>query len=315
MENRAHAIATGLFALLLGGALVLALWWFSEDREATREYLLASTGSVNGLNVQAAVRYRGMLAGRVTDIAIDPQDARRLLVKIRIRADLPITRSTRASLGTQGVTGLAYIQLEERGSDATPLTAEDGQLPVIVLNSGLIDQIADHALAAAQRFKEVADRISLVFDETTTERLRKSLERLESAIAGIDRTFKDAPATLAAISAAFNDENLGRLAATLDNLERTTGAAEPTIAEMRVLLERLTAMSERVDRAALAAGDGLIDGTLPQLNELLRELTATSRRLGRLIEEVESSPQMLLTGPGERAPGPGEPGFTVNSPR
>ena len=81
MENRAHAIATGLFALLLGGALVLALWWFSEDREATREYLLASTGSVNGLNVQAAVRYRGMLAGRVTDIAIDPQDARRLLVK------------------------------------------------------------------------------------------------------------------------------------------------------------------------------------------------------------------------------------------
>lgn len=315
MENRAHAIATGLFALLLGGALVLALWWFSEDREATREYLLASTGSVNGLNVQAAVRYRGMLAGRVTDIAIDPRDARRLLVKIRIRADLPITRSTRASLGTQGVTGLAYIQLEERGTDTTPLTAEDGQLPVIVLNSGLIDQIADHALAAAQRFKEVADRISLIFDETTTERLRRSLEGLESAIGGIDRTFKDAPSTLAAISAAFNDENLGRLAATLDNLERTTGAAEPTIAEMRVLLERLTAMSERVDRAAVAAGDGLIDGTLPQLNELLRELTSTSRRLGRLIEEVESSPQMLLTGPGERAPGPGEPGFSASSPR
>lgn len=309
MENRAHAIATGLFALFMGAALVLALWWFAEDREATRDYLLVSDSSVNGLNVQARVRYRGMSAGSVSDIRIDPRDPTKILVQIRIRADLPVTRSTRASLGTQGVTGLAYVQLDERGTDSTPLQGENGELPRIELEAGLVDLITDTALAAARQFKDISDRIAVLFNDTNAARLRASLERLESAIAGIDRTFADAPGTLAAIEAAFSDDNLGRLSATLDNLERTTGAAEPAVAEMRVLLERLTGMAERVDRAAVAAGDGLIDNTLPQLNELLRELTVTSRRLGHLIEEVETTPQVLLTGPAERIPGPGESGF------
>ena len=63
MESRAHAIATGLFAILLGTALVGALWWFSDKREVTREVVLVTTGSVNGLNPQATVRYRGIVAG------------------------------------------------------------------------------------------------------------------------------------------------------------------------------------------------------------------------------------------------------------
>lgn len=309
MENRAHAIATGLFALFMGAALVLALWWFAEDREATRDYVLVSESTVDGLNVQARVRYRGMSAGSVTDIRIDPENPRQLLVLISIRADLPVTRSTRATLGTQGVTGLAYVQLDERGTDPTPLAGENGEPPRIVLEPGLMDQIADNALAAAMRFKVVADRISVLFNDTNAERLGASLARLESAIAGIDRTFADAPATLAAIKAAFNDDNLGRLAATLDNLERTTEAAAPAVAEIRVLIERLSLTAERIDRTATAAGDSLVDGTLPQLNELLRELTVTSRQLGHFIEEFESSPQVLLTGPAERVPGPGEAGF------
>jgi phospholipid/cholesterol/gamma-HCH transport system substrate-binding protein len=64
-----------------------------------------------------------------------------------------------------------------------------------------------------------------------------------------------------------------------------------------------------LDAAASATGDGLIENTLPQLNGLLKELTATSRRFGSLIEEVQASPQMLLSGRSRRLPGPGEDGF------
>lgn len=309
MENRAHAIATGFFALFLCSALVLSLWWFSEDRELTRDYELVSTSTVNGLNVQARVRYRGMSAGSVTDIGIDPANPAQILVRIRIRADLPITENTRATLGTQGVTGLAYVQLDEFGEGGGPLQANGDAPPRLVLESGVMDQIADNALAAAKRFKDVADQIAVLFNEDNAGRLRNSLERLESAIAGVDATFADAPATLAAIRSAFSAQNMKSLTSTLNNLERTSAAAEPAILEIRKLLAQLTAMSERVDRAASATGDSLIDGTLPQLNALLSDLTATSRRLGHLIEEVEATPQMLITGPAPRAPGPGEAGF------
>jgi phospholipid/cholesterol/gamma-HCH transport system substrate-binding protein len=309
MENRAHALAAGLFALILGGAMVVALWWFSQNREPTREYILVSRGTINGLNVQARVRYRGMAAGSVSAIGLDPDDARNLLVRIRLRENLPITRGTRATLGTQGVTGLAFIQLDDRGADPTPLVSEDGSPPRIALEPGLIDQISDRALQAAERIHVVADRVAAMFDEPNTARLARTLERLESAAVGMDRTFAELPDAVSAIRQALSQQNVARLSATLANLERASGEAAPAAVEIRALVGRVDQLSRRLDTAASAAGEGLVDGTLPQLNTLLRELTSTSRRLGHLLEEVDARPQVLLTGREAREPGPGEGGF------
>ena len=309
MENRAHALAAGLFTLLLGAALVLSLWWFSDGREATREYLLVSSGNVTGLNPQATVRYRGILAGQVADIRIDPQDPRNVLVEIELRADLPVTRGTRARLGYQGVTGLAFVQLTDSGRDPTPLEADGEGPPRLRLEPGLMDQITDTTLDALERFRTIADKIAPFFDDANLARLTATLARLESAAVGIDRTFADAPQTLAAIRAVLNPTNMERLAATLDNLERASAESGPAITELRELMRRLQGMAERVDAAATVAGDGLLDGTLPQLNVLLKELTVTTRRMGRLIEEVEAAPQLLVTGRSPRPPGPGETGF------
>jgi phospholipid/cholesterol/gamma-HCH transport system substrate-binding protein len=46
-----------------------------------------------------------------------------VLVTVRIRADLPITQGTRARLATQGVTGLAFIALDDSGENAAPASA------------------------------------------------------------------------------------------------------------------------------------------------------------------------------------------------
>lgn len=309
MESRAHALAAGLFALILGGAMVVALWWFSQNRQPTREYVLVSRGTVNGLNVQARVRYRGMAAGTVSAIDIDPADARNLLVRIRLRADLPVTRGTRATLGTQGVTGLAFIQLDDRGADPAPLVSEDGDPPRIALEPGLIEQIGDRALQAAERIRVVADRVAAMFDDEAAARLGRTLQRLESAASGMDRTFNELPRTVAALRDVLNPQNVARLTTTLANLERASGEAAPAAAEIRALVARLDQLAAHADKAAAVAGEGLVEGTLPQVNDLLREITSTSRRLGRLLEEVESTPQVLLTGREATEPGPGETGF------
>ncbi|MBN8442974.1 MAG: MCE family protein [Dechloromonas sp.] len=309
MESRAHALAAGLFALILGGAMVVALWWFSQNRQPTREYVLVSRGTVNGLNVQARVRYRGMAAGTVSAIDIDPADARNLLVRIRLRADMPVTRGTRATLGTQGVTGLAFIQLDDRGTDPAPLVSEDGDPPRIALEPGLIEQIGDRALQAAERIRVVADRVAAMFDDEAAARLGRTLQRLESAASGMDRTFNELPRTVAALRDVLNPQNVARLTTTLANLERASGEAAPAAAEIRALVARLDQLAAHADKAAAVAGEGLVEGTLPQVNDLLREITSTSRRLGRLLEEVESTPQVLLTGREATEPGPGETGF------
>jgi phospholipid/cholesterol/gamma-HCH transport system substrate-binding protein len=314
MENRAHALAAGLFALLLGAALAVALWWFSDERDATQDYLLVSNGNVTGLNVQAQVRYRGISAGKVMDIRVDPANPRYILVTVRIRPDLPVTRGTTASLGYQGVTGLAYVQLDDRGNDPAPLQAAAGELPRIALQPGLVDQVTDAALEAVERFREMANRSAAFFDEANLERFTRTLTRLESAADGVDRTFKVAPEAFAAVRDTLSPENMRRFSATLDNLEKASAETGPAVAELRALMGRVDGMAQRLDQAAEAASDGLLDDTLPHLNELLAELVTTTRRLGRLIEEVEASPQMLLLGRGDQAPGPGEAGFAAALP-
>lgn len=306
MESRSHAIAAGLFAILLSAGLVLALWWFSDKREVTREVVLVTSGSVNGLNPQATVRYRGIVAGKVAGIRLDPDNAREVLVTARIRADLPITRGTRARLATQGVTGLAFISLEDNGESPEPLA---GEPPRIRLAPGLLDEVSAASLQTLARVRELAERLAGLASPDNLARIERTLSHLERSSQGLERTLQEAPQTLAAVRQVFSKDNLARISRSLDNLERLSGEALPLAREGRTLLTRLQAVSERIDTLAGATGEGVATSTLPRLNGLLQELTSTSRQLSDLLDEIDNSPQLLLLGRGKPVPGPGEAGF------
>ena len=309
MENRSHAIAAGLFAIVLGVGVVVALWWFSDKREPTRDVLLVSSGSVNGLNPQATVRYRGIVAGKVAAIGLDPANPRELLVTARIRADLPITRGTRARLATQGVTGLAFIALDDAGDDPLPLAGEGGAPPRLRLAPGLVDQVADVSVQTLQKVHELADRLTTLAAPANIARIERTLANLESSSHGLDRTLKEAPQTLAALRQVVGKDNLARLARTLDNLERLSADAAPLARDGRSLVVKLQGVGERIDSLVGTTGEGLASSTLPRLNVLLQELTTTSRQLSDLLDEIDDSPQLLLLGRRKPPPGPGEAGF------
>ena len=131
MENRAYALAAGLFTLLLGLAAAGLIWWLGQNKQDVAYYILEGRDNVTGLNAQAAVRYRGIRAGQVENIDIDAKDRRLILVRISLDARYPLTAGTVAKLNTQGVTGLAYIQLEDDGNDTRPLVGKDGETPRI----------------------------------------------------------------------------------------------------------------------------------------------------------------------------------------
>jgi energy-coupling factor transporter ATP-binding protein EcfA2 len=113
----------GIFTILLGIAAAIAIWWLGQSDDATTSYLLETRRNVTGLNVQAQVRYRGIRAGKVESIEPDPKDPRVMLVTINIDSRFKLTRAARPTLGYQGVTGLAYVLIEDDGSSAEPLLA------------------------------------------------------------------------------------------------------------------------------------------------------------------------------------------------
>lgn len=309
MESRSHALVAGLFALVFGVGVVLALWWFSDQRDKTRDIVLVSEGSVNGLNVQSTVRYRGIAAGKVASIALDPEDPRKLLVKARIRADLPITLHTRARLASQGVTGLAFVALDDPGDDPRPLQGEGGKPPRLPLGPGLVDQVADASVQTLKEVRELATRFSQLASPDNLARIERTLAKLESASEGLDKTLKETPQTLAAVRSIASKENLARISRSLDNLERMSAEAAPLVKDGRSLVVRLESVGARIETLVGSTGEGIATNTLPRLNVLLQELTVTSRQLSGLLDEIDDSPQLLLLGRRKPKPGPGEAGF------
>ncbi|MBL0285285.1 MAG: MCE family protein [Zoogloea sp.] len=315
MESRSHALAAGLFAIFLSLGIALALWWFSDGRESTREVLLVSSGSVNGLNPQATVRYRGIIAGKVASIALDPANPHDLLVTARIRTDLPITKGTRARLASQGVTGLAFIALDDSGDNPEPLSGEAGGPPRLRLAPGIVDEVTEASLQTLKRVRELAERLALLAAPDNLARVERTLAHLESSSQGLDRSLKEVPQTLAAVRQVFSKDNLAHITRSLDNIERLSADAVPLAREGRSLIVKLQTLGERVDSLAGTTGEGLVTNTLPRVNVLLQELTVTSRQLSDLLDEIDNSPQLLLLGRRKPPPGPGEAGFQAGEGR
>jgi phospholipid/cholesterol/gamma-HCH transport system substrate-binding protein len=94
MENRAHALAAGIFTILLGIAAAIAIWWLGQSDESTTRYVLETRRNVTGLNVQAQVRYRGIRAGKVQAIEPDDGDPRVILVTIDMDSRFKLTRGS-----------------------------------------------------------------------------------------------------------------------------------------------------------------------------------------------------------------------------
>ena len=307
MENRAHALIAGLFMVLLGIAAVGAFWWLGHPRQAVNHYILETSGNVTGLNMQAPVRYRGIRAGRVEDITTDDKNPRLILVTISLDRRFRLTRGTTAQLNTQGITGLAYVELEDDGSDPVPLTQTDDQLPRIALQPSLLDQLGNHAGDIAAQASEVAVRLNRLLDDRNLGNLSRSLDNLAAA----SEALKQLPPVVASLRETLSDENIKHLTTALARLDAASGQAEPLARELRAMVQKLTDVAGRLDQLTGTAGGELTATTLPRVNALVSQLSENSHQLSRLLDNVERNPRSLLFGRGMPAPGPGEAGFVA----
>lgn len=73
MENRAYALITGLFILVLGSAVVGGVLWLGSSAEALSPYVVVSDDSVSGLVEHSTVMYRGVHVGQVSSMREKPE--------------------------------------------------------------------------------------------------------------------------------------------------------------------------------------------------------------------------------------------------
>jgi len=341
MENKAHAIAAGLFVLVVSAMLVALAAWLTRDTGVRREFAISSHEAVNGLQPQAAVRYRGVPVGKVTAIGFDPRTPGNVLVRIAVDDTAPITRSTFATLGFQGVTGLAFIQLDDSGESKVALETGNGEPARIPMRSNLLSRLSEQGEAILARVEQTSERVNLLLSPQNQQQMmatingigqaaasaRQLSERMQQLAGGIDLVVRaqfgpdrvSVPQFVEQANATLQEATvtLKSLQKTSDGVDQTTAEFRRTAAELTRVAERLTAQGGLVDRLAegatamTAAGQSFNAGTLPRLNRTSDEATRTVRQVTRVVNAVGDNPQALIFGAGAAAPGPGEPGFVA----
>ncbi|HVY07825.1 MAG TPA: MlaD family protein [Burkholderiales bacterium] len=309
MENRSYALFTGLFTILLGAALVTSFIWFRGDSKSFSHYLVVSKFPVNGLNRQAVVRFRGVEVGKVDDISIDTQDSQTILVRVSLDDSVPITQGTFAQLGYQGLTGIAYVVLDDDGTNHAPLKAKDGGLARIEVRGNVFDDLAQSSKALLQQAGDLLDRLNKIASETNQTRIETTLANFEKASAQLEPALRAIPEVTERAKKFLGEDNQASLSRSLANIEQATNAVGPVVEDSRKALATIRRLSEKLDKFGSELTSEINEGTLPRINQLVEQLGQDSQDIHRLVLQIEREPQSLVFGRPRPQPGPGEPGF------
>lgn len=325
MENKFHAIAAGTFVLLLVAMLIAMAVWLTRDNSSQRLYEISSKESVTGLQSQAGVRYKGVQVGRVTAITLDPQTYGNVLVRIAVNEDAPVTASTFASLGFQGVTGLAFVQLDDNGESTTSLATSMTHPARIPMRAGMVSRLTEQGGKLLTQLEQASQRVNLLLAPDKQQAMLTAVNNLSQAAAGIGQLTRHADQMFTG-TGPDGSPSLPHMAAQLDTTlkvmqgasERLKDSAESvknSAERFRLTNVRISEPGGTLDKIArsaeaLAVSTATLNATLlPRLGRTSEEATRTVRQFGRLADGLVEQPQSLILGKGAGEPGPGESGF------
>lgn len=313
MENKAHALAAGLFLLLLGLALAASVSWFQGDRTERVHYTVVARSGVPGLNLKAPVKLRGVEVGWVESIRFDPEDPRQILVDIAVDAAAPVSRQTHAQLGLQGVTGLSFISLEEADGNAPLQRAQPGAR--LALRPTLLDRLAESGPGLIAGFAETAKRLNALLSDDNRAQLGQTLAGLQQAADDTRRLMAALQPGARELPALLKDAD-----ATARRAEAALARIEALAADGQLLARDLRARTQALDELQAAAAQvqatsrhlelALVGETAPRTRPVLADVSAASRSIERAADALGDQPQSLIFGRGAQPPGPGEAGFS-----
>jgi phospholipid/cholesterol/gamma-HCH transport system substrate-binding protein len=286
VETKVNFAVVGAFVLLLGAALIGGVLWLSSEksyRKAFDTYLVYMEESVSGLNPDAPVRYRGVQVGHVRHIALAPGNVEKVELTLDIERGAPIKQDTVAVLRTQGLTGIAHVELEGGTRDSPPLQALAGEnYPMIPAGPSLLVRMEDAVTTLMDSLTRSTENMNALLDEGN----RASLKQTLASLALVSRT-------LAARSEAI-DAGVANAARTMENTARLSGEISELVESIRRSTEAFDRMSNEGSRA------------MPETRQLIAELRELTGSLRRFSDQLERNPAILVHGKPAAKAGPGE---------
>lgn len=309
MESKSHALIAGVFTVLLAALATALALWLGKDQIQRNSYTIATKLKVSGLNVQAAVRYKGIKVGKITDVDFDAKNPGQLLIQLDVVSDTPVTQSTYATLGYQGVTGIAYIELDDDGSQPAALTPDKLGIAKIPLRPGLLQDLETRGMSILSQTEELSKRLNQLLDKNNQDSLMTTVTQIGKAAAAWEHVPEKLDPVLAHLP-----KTLQQAEESFQSFKQFSNNATVTSTNFNTMLDKLQAengainqLTRQIDTLSLT----LQTETLPNIHSLTQEARSSVRSIHKTVNQFSEQPQSILFGTKPVAPGPGEAGFSA----
>jgi phospholipid/cholesterol/gamma-HCH transport system substrate-binding protein len=323
MASQKVKFTVGLFVFSGIVIAVLAFIWLGMSRflEKGQYYAIYFDESVQGLDIDAPVKYRGVTAGRVVKIDVAP-DSRLIQVIAKMEKGHKLETDIVAQLSVVGITGSMFIELDLKGKDEpdkSPQLSFTPEYPVFASKPSNISEILagiDDFLVQIRaidldgisgRIKVTLDNFNKVMADANIKGLSGKLESSLDDINAIverkrwDSILSSAENTIKAIEtiAGKADGSVEKLDNTLKSLEKISTGNEKNIteaiADFRAAMVKLNTLLD-TGNSVVTGVDDTIYQLGHDLNEIARNIEHATENLNRIIDIVSDQPSQLLFG-------------------
>jgi len=298
MTAKSSKFLIGLFVIF--GSLICAgiLIWVGASRIFMKGtvYAVYFDESVQGLQVDSAIKYRGVEIGKVQRINVAP-DFRLIEVIMKVDLEGDLQKHTIASLKTAGITGIVFIELDRiRPGELkdSPQLLFKPDYPVIPSRKSEISRFLADTGTIMDNIKDIDFKgISNNLKNTTSaieklaenKRLLNIMINLESSTANLDELMARINETVAR----------GKVEQAISETLGILSDARKMVGEMKSELHALN-LREKAQRTDTLIDDvakktKVITGDLQDTSENLR---VTSENLQKLSENLSRDPSELI---------------------
>jgi phospholipid/cholesterol/gamma-HCH transport system substrate-binding protein len=307
MARKTSKFMIGLFVIIGVSIGLIAIIWLGASKyfEKGGTYATYFDESVQGLQKDSTVKYRGVDVGRVEKIRVAPDNALiEVVMKINLKGELQ--RSHIAQLKPAGITGIVFIELDRKGpgeQDLSPKLSFASEYPIIASKPSDIKQILSGVQGVLENLNKIDAKGISEGIVSTVANLNGVITKVDNALAEkrLDEIIIEAKNTLVKVqNFATNIEgeihalNLAKTGAHLENTTAkidkivNSGEIEAALKEAKETIGKLNQWVDRLDKRSLT-----ITNDVKVISENLRR---ASESLDMLIERVYASPSDLLFG-------------------
>ena len=307
MARKTSKFMIGLFVIIGVSIGLIAIIWLGASKyfEKGGTYATYFDESVQGLQKDSTVKYRGVDVGRVEKIRVAPDNALiEVVMKINLKGELQ--RSHIAQLKPAGITGIVFIELDRKGpgeQDLSPKLSFASEYPIIASKPSDIKQILSGVQGVLENLNKIDAKGISEGIVSAVANLNGVITKVDNALAEkrLDEIIIEAKNTLVKVqNFATNIEgeihalNLAKTGAHLENTTAkidkivNSGEIEAALKEAKETIGKLNQWVDRLDKRSLT-----ITNDVKVISENLRK---ASESLDMLIERVYASPSDLLFG-------------------